>query len=395
MEAYRAFFISGLLISILGVSVWPIFQLHWLRTYPQDIHSFLMIAGFLFSYVSGFLMTAVPRMSQTKEAGRWEIRLGLGLLWSQVIFALIGRTSLNYQLATLQFLFLLVFVGRCWFQRNANPPPGFVFIPVGLLSGLVGCAVLGFSTGSLPLGVWAYAKVLLFQAFILNLILGLGSRLVPALTRVRGALDVRGLALENKWNYLGWALLLNVSFPIEVFFSPSLGHLCKFAVIAAIAVQKFKIYRARQTKGALSVGIRIAVHLLALGFLFAAFFPAHEIHFLHLSFIGGFALLTFLISTRVVLAHGGHDLSLELKNGSLIWFAVLFAALALLRVFLGFQADWRPVLLSVLAAGGLALCLFWSKLFLNKLVGAGGGERHKFSAGGFAKSSLKRWKNLS
>jgi hypothetical protein len=213
-----------------------------------------------------------------------------------------------------------------------------------------------------------YAETLFFQAFILNLILGLGSRLVPALTRVRGALDVRGAASENVQSYLGWALLLNISFLIEAFLNPSWGYFCRFVVVAIIAVQKFKIYRPRHVKGHLSLGIRTAIHLLALGLLLAALFPAYGIHFLHVSFIGGFALLTFLVSTRVVLAHGGHDLSLELENRTLLWFFSLFGVLALSRMMMGFQAQWRPFLLVSLAVGWLILCAFWSKAFLGKLI---------------------------
>ena len=75
----------------------------------------------------------------------------------------------------LEFLFLSWFVGNRFIKRKANPPVVFLFIGFGLMSGLVGNILL--ITGQfVQLG-----RLLFLHAYILSLVLGIGSRLVPSL----------------------------------------------------------------------------------------------------------------------------------------------------------------------------------------------------------------------
>lgn len=96
IEPYQPFFFSGLLISVLGVAVWIFFQLGWMSKYPQDAHAFLMIMGFLFAYISGFLMTAIPKMANAKAAQPIEVAAGVSLLWLQVALVFFGEIRLNF-----------------------------------------------------------------------------------------------------------------------------------------------------------------------------------------------------------------------------------------------------------------------------------------------------------
>lgn len=262
----------------------------------------------------------------------------------------------------------MLFIAIRFFKRKANPPKAFVFLPFGLIAGAIGCALLSFAPGFLSIQVSVLAKALLYQAFVLNLILGLGSRLVPALTRVQGALDVRASVPEKASAHLWLAILLNSSFFIEAFLSPAAGQLLKFAVISWVAVQNFKILKPRQIEGNLGLGIRASVYCLALGYLLAGLFPIYMIHFLHFSFVGGFALLTILISTRVVLAHGGYNLSIELKNKQLIGIFGLAIGIGILRVGMGFQGQFRNEFLWILFLSWGAFCVLWSFSFLFKLL---------------------------
>lgn len=359
-EPYQPLFLSGLLISFLGVGIWLASNLGWLHFYPQQSHAFLMVTGFLFSYIYGFLMTAVPKMSNTLEAQAWEIYGGVTLVWLQALTCFIFP-DLVFLLSIFQFLFILLFVVRRWVKRRAQPPPGFVFVPFGLFMGLVGCVLL--STGNaVTLG-----KAFIYQAFVLNLILGLGSRLIPALSRAQGALDVRAASAEKMSYFFTLALILNFSFVIEAYASFAVGNILKFSIISWIAIHKFKIFKPRQP-GQLGRGIRIAVCFLASGFLLAGAFPAYGIHFFHLSYIGGFALLTILISTRVVLAHGGHDLSFELIDPNIKYLFVIFGALAFSRVALATSLVGRELVLTLLFFGWCLGLAMWCRSYLKKLV---------------------------
>ena len=121
-EPYQLFFISGLVMSFLGVGLWTAFQFNLVESFPMSAHANLMITGFLFAYIYGFLMTAVPKMSQTHEARKWEVFVGLAAVWLQGVLAYFAQPSIAYGVAIFQFLFLFFFIARRWRVKKANPP---------------------------------------------------------------------------------------------------------------------------------------------------------------------------------------------------------------------------------------------------------------------------------
>lgn len=372
-EPYRFFFFSGWIISVLGVGIWLVYQLNGLNFYPLSNHANLMVAGFLSSYVFGFLMTAVPKMSQTQSASKGEVYTGLVLVWLQVFINFLWSDRLSFALAAVQFLFIITFILRRLKSKQATPPSGFIFVLIGLLIGLSGTVILALPPEWTGSQVIHLGKSFLYQAFILNLILGLGSRLIPMLSRVEGAVDIRTAMAESKWNFVLLAILLNGAFFVEAFLSSSIGYFLIFAVIAFVAVKKFKVFNKRNVSGNLGTGIRAAVFMLAAGFLLAGVFPQYAIHFLHITFIGGFSMLTILISTRVVLAHGQYNLTAELMDRHLIWFVFVFLILALGRAASGFYPSERQMFHLILFLGWSAGCLIWGKSYLRKLLRANAG----------------------
>ena len=72
VEPYRMFFPIGLLCLIMGVLLW-LPQLWNAGNYPIVAHRFLMLNGFSAFFITGFLMTAVPKFSQTDTANYLEI----------------------------------------------------------------------------------------------------------------------------------------------------------------------------------------------------------------------------------------------------------------------------------------------------------------------------------
>jgi hypothetical protein len=71
---------------------------------------------------------------------------------------------------------------------------------------------------------------------------------------------------------------------------------------------------------------RLGALLLVGGLLFPAALPAYRVANLHLTFIGGFTIILFTVSTRVILGHSGHSHLFRKRLRFLI------AALALLLV---------------------------------------------------------------
>jgi uncharacterized protein involved in response to NO len=65
----------------------------------------------------------------------------------------------------------------------------------------------------------------------------------------------------------------------------------------------------------LVIALRIAFGALVSGFILIAIFPGYRVPgLLHLTLIGGFAVITFTVATRVLFGHSGNLEKLKLKN---------------------------------------------------------------------------------
>ncbi len=109
-----------------------------------------------------------------------------------------------------------------------------------------------------------------------------------------------------------------------------------------------------------------------LGLWAVLLFPLHAVGALHVTFIGGFALLTLGIGTRVVVSHGRH--ALEVERG-ILHAGVVACVAAALALRLG--AELAPARASpwLGASGGFWLLgwLFWGVRAMPRLAPSGGG----------------------
>ncbi len=134
-DPYRIFFPLGIFIGLVGVSVWPMLGLGWI-TYPNPVwHIDLLLQGFLFAFVLGFLLTSVPRFSQTWPTSKLELTRFLffflgGNLGTLFKFFAVGRICF-----WINITFLLIYAIRRFAKRMANPPPEFVFVGAGICLG--------------------------------------------------------------------------------------------------------------------------------------------------------------------------------------------------------------------------------------------------------------------
>jgi uncharacterized protein involved in response to NO len=65
---------------------------------------------------------------------------------------------------------------------------------------------------------------------------------------------------------------------------------------------------------ALGVGVRVAFAGIVAGFLAVALWPEYRVGLLHLTLVGGFAVITFVVATRVVFGHSGNGALLKGRN---------------------------------------------------------------------------------
>jgi uncharacterized protein involved in response to NO len=114
--------------------------------------------------------------------------------------------------------------------------------------------------------------------------------------------------------------------------------------------------------------LRIALALLLVGFLAVALFPTYRVSLLHLTLMGGFAVITFVVATRVVFGHSGKLEKLRAPN---YWLFVA-AGLMLLGMATRISGDlWPHVLVSHYIYGTLSWisgALLWAGIVLPNVL---------------------------
>lgn len=334
-EPYYVLFPLGVISACLGVSLWFAYQAHLIDFYPRSAHANLMFFGFLVSFITGFLMTAVPKMTNTALAGGVEIFLPTFMVLLQWYFNLRNQTNFSVFLYLGQVLFLVVFIGRRYLISKQIPFEGFVFLPFAFLISLI--ALFSFVSGvnqDIAL-VYKYSG----EAFLLNLICGLGSRLVPVLSRFKMAINPDVAGQKNKlFKQLLFAIGLNLSFLADFLGFQVAGYLMRIAFLIFFSIFQFRIFEIPTQKTLLVWGFRASVFSLMLSYFLILFNLSYSIPSLHFIYIGGFSLMALMVGTRVSLVHGGRSLELEQTSKSIIVVILAIMAASILRYFAGADA---------------------------------------------------------
>lgn len=355
-EPYRLFFPLGLLLGLWGVTLWVLFVLFKIP-YPATVHSYLMIGGFLTAFTTGFLMTAVPRFTGTFHPEIYELGisfLGLVLLPFVSWMSIVGSSAL----LILLHLNLVLFFVRRFLKRRAPLPHPFLFIPTSLLISILGHGLIILSLGGWLSSVYySMGKLLAFYAFMLGIVLGVGSKIIPAFTG-------QGLLVQKNGRLmLGVVALFFSSFFIELFLNLRLGLSLRFLTIFYVAFRIWRIHQKPMNPSKLSFGLWISCWCLLIGVLGGSLFPRYLLEWNHVVFIGGFGLMTLMIGSRVIIAHGGFDL---VKEGENPWIAAIIGALLLtscVRVLIHlFSTLSMPLLLCSATLWIFTLIFWWIKV---------------------------------
>jgi hypothetical protein len=272
-------------------------------------------------------------------------------------FASLASSNLLYfrVAALLQFLFLSWFVLIRFLNRKSNPPEVFIFIAFGLLIGIVGVILL--VTGWSP----ELGRLFFLQGYILSFVLGIGSRLIPALTGNRPKnFKLRSIILMG--------ILLILSYGLETFQSALIGTSMRNLLILYIAFTAWNIHHLPMRRGFQSWGIWISCWSIIIGSLGASFFPADRIHLLHLLFVSGLSLLTLMIATRVIVSHGNHNMGFEMNSRYLQFSIGLIIFAALTRSSAGFLPRLYETHLTYAAFVWIVGLIVWGIFFIPKIL---------------------------
>lgn len=342
MNPYRFLFPLGLLHAILGGLYWVGYALGFLP-YPGVEHAHEMFTGFLLSYASGFLLTAIPRFTGSPSCSRIELAIA------------ISASSLTFfihdsWLTLFTLLFLVIFVLRRFKSSGFAPPPHFIFLPVGLLLGISSSTALTVIDAGLMDGRYILpARLLLYSGTMLAFILGIGAKLIAALLgwtpvpvhqiqSLKTQHPARAPINFKKITPHLQAALFVISFGVEIGLHPGIGKGLRALCATWIAFHNWKIYRRPLATGKLAFWIWVTAWLLILGLWTQSIFPEFGVHAAHLVFIMGYGLVTLMVASRVILAHGGYSLEHESKSRVYALFSTALIIAALTR----FTAPWTP-----------------------------------------------------
>ncbi len=315
-EPYRLLFPLGILAAVAGSVVWPATWLGVLG-YPGVLHRELMIPGFEQCFVSGFLLTAMPAFTHGPRCSRLELGLAVAAALATLTAALLGSPPAVAGTQLASVLLLVTALARRVARSRQLPPEEFAFVAFGLAAGLLGlCLQLAGAFNAAPSLPARFPERLVSLGMVLSLVVGLGSLLVPTFAGMPRPLALPGIAGPHERHgrrpfYLAIVAVLALSFLTDAIAIARVGPLLRAAAVSTMMVVGWKLTRRPGHRTLHAHALWLSGWAILVGLWLTALLPALELAGLHIVFIGGFALLTLAIATRVTVAHGSHPLAVE------------------------------------------------------------------------------------
>lgn len=358
-EPYRLMFPLGIFFLLWGIFLW-VPQIWNQDNYPVLTHRTLVLNGFMAMYVGGFLMTAVPKFSRTHVATPREALSYIFLSSTIVLLSYIVDEKYVLLLSSLQALLLFLFAFRRFKITTASPPFSFIFIFLGILLWILSGVAGQFFTEIPQIS-------LQYDGAILAIILGIGSKLIPGILGHSEVLNSQSFLTEKK-TYLksvppyfyALMLLYAISFLIEIQY----GTWVRFFIVLIISLKFWKLHLLPPIKSALTYCIWFCAWLILSSIFLKAIWQDGFIHAGHSFFINGIVLLSILVATRVLVAHG--PMKKELENSKwlhAITFFVVLAAATRVSAYLMPESYNRHLAYSSLSLG-LGI-IIWSYKYLR------------------------------
>lgn len=306
VEPFRVLFPVGVLATLVGVVPWLSFALGWAQPPAGYTHGMLQIQAFEAAFAAGFLMTALPRFLETTQTRWWELLTSLSLCLGLTVALGTSNWRVGQWLFLALMTHLLIFVGRRLVTRGDDPPPFLAFVPIGLLAGFLGALTILWPVP----GLTRLGERLVQQGVLIPLILAIGSHLGPRLLYgPRPFPETTTPAAHRRFALLlGLGIMLLASFLVEAAVNPRLGMILRALIVSGYLLIVLRVYRP-PTQNLFHLHLlRLSFFLLPLGLWIGAFGTAtQQLSALHLTFVGGLGLMTFIIASRVVIGHAGFE----------------------------------------------------------------------------------------
>lgn len=364
-QPFTLLFPVGVALSWAGVTHWLLYATGLLAEYRPVFHAMVQTQGFLTCLALGFLFTMIPRRTGTAPPSLLEVGIAVAgpvvvtiaawnswWLQAHIVWLVVVSTAVRFVVIRFRDA-----------QARRRPPNGFVWIPLALAMGVIGAAMQVVAAWSESGLVWAQlGAAMVRQGMFVGLVLGVGSLALPLMTRGQGPPDGTTTGRDRlvRAAHLTGGLLLMASFWIEVTIAMRPAMLLRAGVVLVALLAAAQIWRPPTRPGWSARLIWGAAWLLPLGYLLAAAYPLRFRAGLHVSFVGGLAMMALAVSAQVILGHGGYRDVLFGRSAALGSMAALMVAATAARVLMEFDRLATFRWMGVAAALFLAATVAWA-----------------------------------
>jgi uncharacterized protein involved in response to NO len=311
-EPFRIFFPLGVLFAWLGVSHWLLYAIGATATYSCLFHGVVQLQAFMMAFAIGFLLTALPRRTQTAPAAAGEIAAIAIALMTVAGAAVAERWVIAEGAYAALFALLLQFAIRRFLGREAGrrPPAAFVMIPLGVAHGLLGAGLIAASTlHDVPAWTMGLGRLCVEQGVFLCFAIGVGSLVLPLMSGAAPPPDLDASPRERRkvlvYGAAGVGILLSLI--VEQVGWARGGPLLRAIVVASGLGLGAGAWRMPAKPGAHRRLVWLSVWLMPIGLVVSGLWPDYRVPALHILFIGGFGLMAFGVATHVALSHLGME----------------------------------------------------------------------------------------
>jgi len=307
-EPFRLFFPLGAALGWVGIGHWVAYGAGFTSTYSCLAHGTAQIQGFLLAFALGFLLTAIPRRTESQPAPAIGIALAMLALVVTTAAALLERWWIAEGATVAVIAGVVVFAVRRFMAGagGRRPPAAFVLLPMGLACAVAGGLLVawGASPGAPPAAM-TLGRLLVEQGLFLCLVMGAGALVLPLMAGATPPPDLgSGPAVaRSALAYAAAGLVVVASFAAETAGSERIAPLARGLVVGATLVRGAGIAAPLGRPGWNRRLARLACWLVPSGLVLSGLAPDYRIPALHVTFIGGFGLLAFTVATHVTAAH--------------------------------------------------------------------------------------------
>lgn len=360
-EPYRVLFALGVALSWAGVLPWLAFAFGWTEQWLPVFHAMVQAQCFLACMASGFLFTMIPRRTATPPASWWEIALAIIAPIGTAAFAFGERWAASQLFWVGSMATLLQFALRRFRARasTGSIPSSFVWVMLAFAVAIasVVLAAVGAAGGEPRFWLHEVGRNLALQGVLSCLVVGVGSLIVPHITRGDAPAEPRAVARAL---HLIAGLAFVGTFFLEQFDAVAAAHALRAAAVAAAFVPAARLWRPPTLPGAHRWLAWLGAWALPIGYALVATFPAYRKALLHVVFIGSFGALTLSVAAHVALTHAGRAADLEARSPAIVAMGALLGAALLARALFDLDQTHLRLWLGVAACCFIAATFVWA-----------------------------------